>query len=123
MARGLSASSYAYVICQARIHHVNMRNKGHLSSTPLITSTLCLLQDHRGFFCSPQGNKVCPTRMTDGTRANWDEPKQVAEFPRPILDEELSFLQRVRPDFALPDLRNFLLKWWIEMMKLGKITE
>lgn len=60
--------------------------------------------------------------MMDGTRAHWDEPKQVTEFPRPVLDEELSFLQRVRPGLALPDLRNFLLNWWIETMKLGKFA-
>lgn len=60
--------------------------------------------------------------MTDGSRASWDEPKEVVKFPRPIPDEELSFLQRMRPNLGLPELRDFLLKWWIQTMKLGKIS-
>lgn len=58
--------------------------------------------------------------MADGTKADWDEPKVVTDFPRPIPDAELAFLQRVRPGTALPELREFLLQWWIQTMKLGE---
>lgn len=56
----------------------------------------------------------------DGTKADWDAPKRVTDFPRQIPDSELAFLQRVRPGTSIAELRELLLKWWIETMKLGK---
>lgn len=52
-------------------------------------------------------------------KTDWDRPLEVDAFPRPISDEELVFLQRLRPEIPLPDLRKFLLQWWTRTMKLA----
>ena len=51
-------------------------------------------------------------------KTDWDRPHDVDAFPRPIGDEELIFLHRLRPEASLPELRDFLFQWWKKTMAL-----